>query len=952
MRKGMLLALAMVLVLVCGSCLAESESWMTFSSGTENEYNQVQANYSFPNYAGDPVESEASLTLEVGDRGEATITVPEDGLYELWLTYRNTTQSALPTEMAVTIDGALPFYEMQRVKLKSLWVDDGEFPVDRYGNEVATTPYSADVDQTVGITDSAGRIDRPFLFELTAGEHTMGFEVKDGAVAISAITAQAAKAVPDYAPGSAAGRALIVVEGERIASRDKSSIRGAGEFTPELNPYSVETRLINHLDGASFDTAGDTVTYAFTAEEEGWYQLGFYYRQTGKTDFPVFVDVRIDGELQSEEARAVAFDYTTSFRLMTVGDSQGEPQRFFLSKGDHTVTFTINCAMLTPVYETVDELLSAINGLSLEITRLTGGDTSDKYRDYHLLSYIPNLVELLEGWADQCDEAVAAMAAYTGAANMGVFSNMTLCADQLRRLAKEPEDLPRRLSELSTGSNSASRMLAQQLQDLAVNDLAIDQFYFYQTGAQLPGKVNFFESTALSVSRFVASFSAQDYAASSADSDHLQVWVGRSRQYVELLQNMIDTQFTPETGIVVDLSLMPDANKLVLANAAGTAPDAVLGLQYVVPSYLNIRGALYDLTQFEDFGEIAQRFSSGLFVPYILGDGVYAMPETVNFWVMFYRTDILDALNIEVPGSMEEVKLILPELQRRNMNFYFPTAGMVGTKVFPGTLPLILQSGGSIYADTVSDTTLDSEASLNGFREMTELFTVYNLPTDVPAPGFYQQFRDGTLPIGIADLSTYNLLLNAAPELDGLWDIALYPGLTNEDGEVQRWTTGGAETMAILSQTERPDDAWTFLKWWSSEEVQSRFGSLLQSTYGSEYIWPTANTAAFASLPLKSSHKQVIMAQMEWMTEAPWVLGTYMLERELSNAFISVVTTGTDARRALDTAVKRINRETYRKLEEFGYYKDGVMLKEFPTPNASVVEKLVEEARQKEGGAE
>lgn len=952
MRKGMLLALAMVLVLVCGSCLAESESWMTFSSGTENEYNQVQANYSLPNYAGDPVESEASLTLEVGDRGEATITVPEDGLYELWLTYRNTTQSALPTEMAVTIDGALPFYEMQRVKLKSLWVDDGEFPVDRYGNEVATTPYSADVDQTVGITDSAGRIDRPFLFELTAGEHTMGFEVKDGAVAISAITAQAAKAVPDYAPGSAAGKALIVVEGERIASRDKSSIRGAGEFTPELNPYSVETRLINHLDGASFDTAGDTVTYAFTAEEEGWYQLGFYYRQTGKTDFPVFVDVRIDGELQSEEARAVAFDYTTSFRLMTVGDSQGEPQRFFLSKGDHTVTFTINCAMLTPVYETVDELLSAINGLSLEITRLTGGDTSDKYRDYHLLSYIPNLVELLEGWADQCDEAVAAMAAYTGAANMGVFSNMTLCADQLRRLAKEPEDLPRRLSELSTGSNSASRMLAQQLQDLAVNDLAIDQFYFYQTGAQLPGKVNFFESTALSVSRFVASFSAQDYAASSADSDHLQVWVGRSRQYVELLQNMIDTQFTPETGIVVDLSLMPDANKLVLANAAGTAPDAVLGLQYVVPSYLNIRGALYDLTQFEDFGEIAQRFSSGLFVPYILGDGVYAMPETVNFWVMFYRTDILDALNIEVPGSMEEVKLILPELQRRNMNFYFPTAGMVGTKVFPGTLPLILQSGGSIYADTVSDTTLDSEASLNGFREMTELFTVYNLPTDVPAPGFYQQFRDGTLPIGIADLSTYNLLLNAAPELDGLWDIALYPGLTNEDGEVQRWTTGGAETMAILSQTERPDDAWTFLKWWSSEEVQSRFGSLLQSTYGSEYIWPTANTAAFASLPLKSSHKQVIMAQMEWMTEAPWVLGTYMLERELSNAFISVVTTGTDARRALDTAVKRINRETYRKLEEFGYYKDGVMLKEFPTPNASVVEKLVEEARQKEGGAE
>ena len=82
------------------------------------------------------------------------------------------------------------------------------------------------------------------------------------------------------------------------------------------------------------------------------------------------------------------------------------------------------------------------------------------------------------------------------------------------------------------------------------------------------------------------------------------------------------------------------------------------------------------------------------------------------------------------------------------------------------------------------------------------------------------------------------------------------------------------------------------------------------------------------------------------MTEAPWVLGTYMLERELSNAFISVAVDGTDARRALDTAVKRINRETYRKLEEFGYWKDGVMLKEFKTPDVSVVRNLIDRYNQ------
>lgn len=921
------------------------QSWMTFENRTEELYTEKRENYAFSAYQGEEVKTDVSLELSIGSTGEITFTAPEDALYEIWVEYKNLTQSALPTEIAVSIDGEISFYEMRRIKLNSLWLDDGIFPTDRYGNEVATTPYSADVYQTAGLSDSSGRTQDPFLFELKRGEHKLSMEVKDGEVSVIAMALRAPKTVPEYAGEAAEGNNIIIIEGENIYARNESSIRGAGEFNALLTPYSVEARKINHLDGASFDEAGDTVTYTFNVENAGWYQMNFFYRQNVKADFPVFVDVMIDGEIPTEAARKVPFDYATGFADMTVKAGE-ENQTFYLTEGEHTLSLRINCEVITPVYEMIDRVLSEINGLSLEVVRLSGGMT-DKYRDYELLTYIPNLVEILTGWADQCGEMVEYVKSYSSIGSGSAFSNLTLCEDQLRRLAEEPEDLPRRLSELSTGSNSAARMLAQQLQDMAVNDLAIDQICFYQTGASLPERASFLESAAKSAERFFTSFSAQDYSAKSGKKGHLQVWMGRSRQYVELLQNMIDTQFTPETGIHVDLSLMPDANKLVLANAAGNAPDAVIGLQYVVPSYLNIRGALYDLTKFEDFGEVAQRFSSGLFIPYTLGDGIYAMPETVNFWVMFYRNDVLNALSIEVPDNMDEVKLILPELQRRNMNFYYPTAGMAGMKVFPGTLPLILQSGGSIYAEEIGDTTLDSEESLTGFKEMCELFTIYNMPTDVPSPGFYQQFRDGTLPIGIADLATYNLLLNAAPELDGLWNIALFPGLINEEGEVERWTTGGAETMAILSGTDMPEESWKFLKWWSSDEIQSQFGSLLQSTYGSEYIWPTANTNAFASLPLKSEHKKVIMEQMEWMTEAPWVLGTYMLERELSNAFISVTVDGVEARRAMDTAVKRINRETYRKLEEFGYYKNGKMLKPFKTPDVSVVENIIAEYKIK-----
>ena len=886
MRKtGKRLAAAMLAVLMALAVLpagAEetakaAENWMTFSSRTEPYYSVYRRGLTAKNYTGEPAEAALEQSLRTGDTAEVTLTAPETALYEIWVEYRTETESALPSEMTVRLDGGIPFYELRRVKLKALWKDDGVFPLDRYGNEIATTPEAADVTQETGMTDSAGWTDVPFQIELEAGEHTLSLEMQEGALWIGKISLRGAKAAAEYAGETAEGDALIAIGAERIDSRNKSSIRAAGEFDDSLTPYETDHRKMNFLDGASFNSSGDQVEWRFTAERDGWYHLAMNYRQNVKADFPVFADVLIDGAAPSKEALKVPFDYQTGFETRTVKTSAGDAQSFYLTAGEHTLGLRLSGEILNPVYETINEVLSEINGLSLEVVRLTGGITTDRYRDYELLTYIPNLVEILTGWADRLDATVATMKGYSANGSGSAFSNLTLAADQLRRLSEKPEDLPRRLTELSTGSNSASRMLAQQLQDIAQNDLSIDEIWFYQDGAKLPQKPDFMKRTAEGFNRFIHSFGNQDYATGTGVEGHLQVWMGRSRQYVELVQNLIDAEFTPETGIQVDLSIMPDANKLVLANAAGTAPDVVLSLQYVVPSYLNIRGALYDLTQFPDFGEVAQRFSSGLFIPYTLGDGVYAMPETVG------------------------------------------------------------------------DTTLDSEESLKGFREMTDLFTVYNMPTDVPSPGFYQQFRDGTLPIGIADLATYNLLLNAAPELDGMWEISLFPS-TNDT----RWTTGGAETMAILSQTKMPEESWTFLKWWSSTEVQSRFGNLLQSTYGSEYIWPTANQEAFDSLPLKAKDKKVILQQMEWMTEAPWVLGTYMLERELSNAFVSVVVDGTDARRALDTAVKRINRETYRKLEEFGYYRGGKMIKEFRTPTAEVVEKLIEQARQAAGkdGAE
>ena len=124
-----------------------------------------------------------------------------------------------------------------------------------------------------------------------------------------------------------------------------------------------------------------------------------------------------------------------------------------------------------------------------------------------------------------------------------------------------------------------------------------------------------------------------------------------------------------------------------------------------------------------------------------------------------------------------------------------------------------------------------------------------------------------------------------------------------------------------MGKINREDAAWEFLSWWMSTDVQVEYGSTLQQTYGKEFIWNTANFEAFEQMPWDSDDKEVILEAVQWITETPRIPGTYMLEREISNAYIKVVSAGENLRTTLDEAVKLIDRETERKMEEFGRVK-------------------------------
>ena len=122
MRRGLALLAVLMLLVSCTTWEALAEDNVRMGR-TEPLYSEAMAGYTLPVYGKDAVTLETDLTLEVGDSGKVDFSVPEDGQYEIWLTYLNTTQSTLPTELIVRVDDTLPFYELRRVKLNSIAVD-------------------------------------------------------------------------------------------------------------------------------------------------------------------------------------------------------------------------------------------------------------------------------------------------------------------------------------------------------------------------------------------------------------------------------------------------------------------------------------------------------------------------------------------------------------------------------------------------------------------------------------------------------------------------------------------------------------------------------------------------------------------------------------------------------------------------------------------------------------
>jgi ABC-type glycerol-3-phosphate transport system substrate-binding protein len=867
-------------------------------------------------------------------KAEFNINVPEKGLYALNFEYKAITESVRNIEVSIMINDIFQYKESKSIIIPTFYDNPDELIQDRYGNDImpVSTRYETWNDFT--LRDTQRLVEDVLLFKLEAGNNKISIIRQNGDFLLSKVIVKNKKVLPTYDEYIQEGllkieSGLITLEAEQPVFRNSLSIRYGTDREKNVTPFALQKQKLNIVDGGNYQTGGQALYYDINVKTAGFYYITLKTKQLQNFQTS-FRRITINGEVPFQEANLIPFKNSKKWVNSKLG-SNGVEYVFKLKEGKNRIGIEVNVSPFAKIHQNLNEVMIGVNDISLDLKKLAGS-TTDKNREWDILSYLPNVVDELQHYYDLLVESERLYQEINGSTKVNeTISAIRQSYETLKKLIDKPNTLPKNIDKLSTDSNSVTAKMGLVIPLVLRSPLSIDKIYIHGEDDKLPrANANFLQSFWLGIRRFFLSFFNNEYKPTK-NSEVLEVWVNRSRQYVNVMQEMADATFTRETGIKVNISLMPDEGKLIMAVSAGSQPDVALGVSGWRPYDYALRNAVTDLKQFPTFKEVSKRFNKGAFLQLIYEEGVYALPETQNFNLLFYREDIMNKLNIQIPDTWDDVLSILPELQRYGLNFFAPLSTTGAFKGFVQTMPFIKQHQGKIHSDDALRTTIDSEEVIKAMTLMTDLYTIYSLPLEVGS--FYNSFRYGDIPIGIGDFGMYVRLLHAAPEIAGLWKIAKLPGMMRSDGIVDRSYDGASTSGIIFEKSNKKEDAWKFLDWWTRDDTQLNYANNLINSMGPEYMWNTSNVNAFKEMAWDELDKQVFLDQWEWVNDTEKTPASYMIERELSNAWNRVVFDGINVRTAIEDATVIINKEITRKMKEFGYLdKNGNHIKSYVIP--------------------
>jgi len=936
---------------------------------------------------------------------EWEVDIEESGLYNIEIEYYPVAGRTSTIQRDLWINGDRPFQEARYFEFSRVWGDAYDALIDVEGNQIRPRQVETPHWRRVTLRDSLGYRTEPFEFYFKEGRNTLRLNSLSEPMVIGDLKLYRKDELPDYAelreryqeqgyePVEGFGVEEGKVQGQDASYRSSNFLspyfdRG----DPTMEPYHPVAERLNAIGGHRWDTPGQWISWEVEVPKSGLYQIAFKTKQDQQRGVPSHRELRINGQIPFREVLSLSFNHSNYYQMSLIGDERDEPYLFYLDEGVNEISLQVNLGQMAPIVRRLEDELYNMNRIYRRIIMITSRQP-DPLRDYQLEQRIPGIVDALGEQADFFFGISEQMQELTGQKSE-LSQMLETVAIMLERMSLRPHRIPDYLPQYRDNIGS----IGQWINRLTDQPLAIDYLIVSSPGEELPrANPNFWDVLVHESRAFISSFTYDFERIGTLDTDQMvklatirererleeeireerilgelpsdidiedeinrrlaeidvrasipefdpdreiNVWIGMGRDQAQTLKQMVEDTFSPETGITVDLQLITNMGGLLIpATIAGTAPDVAIGAAQV---QLAFRGALHDLSEFDDFEEISERFHPSAFTPFTFRDEVYALPEMQAFAMMFYREDILRELGLEIPRTWDDIYEVLPVLQRHNMNFgLVPNMGSM--------LMFLYQQRVSLFYPDMVKTNLDSETAIRTLQQMSDLYTLYDLPYEYNPQN---RFRMGEMPLLVNSYGFFQMLQVFAPELRGEWDFTLIPGTRQPDGTVSHTNpvsgsgnpalvgapidgagTGGAQRSAsatglagaattgtvIMDASDNKDDAWEFLKWWTSAESQARFGQELESLMGAAARYATANMDGMQRLPWSPEQRNTLLEQWQWVDGIPPVPGGYYINRQFNWLFRAVVLQDEPVRESVQDYIRRANRELERKRTEFDF---------------------------------